>query len=170
MKSNKTSLRFSDLLYRQTLTINNSALEVEIVDVSSCDLSLFPEEAVYWADACVVVYDITNRTSFMQASELLQKVQQLRSQISVVLLGNKSDLEHLRQVTILFLIERRPLVDNVHRKLDWNLKFPHQTLKCFGNLFYGAVTSIIAATVVEKKGSKDRRTSRANCPYGHTQI
>lgn len=100
LKSTDGFVLFADLLYRQTLTINNSALEVEIVDVSSCDISLFPEEAVYWADACVVVYDITNRTSFMQASELLQKVQQLRSQISVVLLGNKSDLEHLRQVNI----------------------------------------------------------------------
>lgn len=108
MKSNNPTLLFSDLLYRQTLTINNSALEVEIVDVSSCDLSLFPEEAVYWADACVVVYDITNRTSFMQASELLQKVQQLRSQISVVLLGNKSDLEHLRQVTNHSIFNRTP--------------------------------------------------------------
>lgn len=126
----------SDLLYRQTLTINNSALEVEIVDVSSCDLSLFPEEAVYWADACVVVYDITNRTSFMQASELLQKVQQLRSQISVVLLGNKSDLEHLRQVNILFLIERRwQCPSEARARLEFKISTLHQTLKCFGNLF-----------------------------------
>ncbi|CAH1369051.1 hypothetical protein MTP99_010544 [Tenebrio molitor] len=88
----------TDLLYRQTLTVNNSALEVEIVDVCSCDLSLFPEEAIYWADACVVVYDITNRTSMTHAAELLQRVLQLRTQMPIVLLGNKSDLEHLRQV------------------------------------------------------------------------
>lgn len=80
------------------MTVNNSALEVEIVDVCSCDLSLFPEEAIYWADACVVVYDITNRTSMTHAAELLQRVLQLRTQMPIVLLGNKSDLEHLRQV------------------------------------------------------------------------
>lgn len=80
--------------------MNNSALEVEIVDVCSCDLSLFPEEAIYWADACVVVYDITNRTSMTHAAELLQRVLQLRSQMPIVLLGNKSDLEHLRQVRL----------------------------------------------------------------------
>ncbi|XP_019876464.1 ras-related and estrogen-regulated growth inhibitor-like protein isoform X2 [Aethina tumida] len=88
----------TDLLYRQTLTINNTALDVEIVDVCSCDMQVFPEEAIYWADACVVVYDITCRTSFQQATDMLQRVLQLRTQIPTVLLGNKADLEHLRQV------------------------------------------------------------------------
>lgn len=95
---------FSDLLYRQTLTINNTALEVEIVDVCSCDLEQFPEEAIYWADAAVVVYDITCRTSYTQATEMLQKVLQLRPQIPTVLLGNKADLEHLRKVCIIIIL------------------------------------------------------------------
>lgn len=86
------------MLYRQTLTINNSPIEVEIVDVCSCDLEAFPEEAIYWADAAIVVYDITCRASFNQATEMLQKVLQLRSQLPTVLLGNKADLEHLRKV------------------------------------------------------------------------
>lgn len=89
----------SDLLYRQTLTLNNSSLEVEIVDVCSCDIKAFPEEAIYWADACVVVYDITCRNSFNQASDMLQRVLNLRSQMTTILLGNKADLEHLRQVS-----------------------------------------------------------------------
>lgn len=88
----------TDLLYRQTLTLNNSSLEVEIVDVCSCDIKAFPEEAIYWADACVVVYDITCRNSFNQASDMLQRVLNLRSQMTTILLGNKADLEHLRQV------------------------------------------------------------------------
>ncbi|XP_044752379.1 ras-related and estrogen-regulated growth inhibitor-like protein [Coccinella septempunctata] len=88
----------TDLLYRQTLTVNSIPLEVEVVDVCSCELSLFPEEAIYWADACVVVYDITCRDSLTHAAELLQRVAQLRSQMPIVLLGNKCDLEHLRQV------------------------------------------------------------------------
>ncbi|CAH0557644.1 unnamed protein product [Brassicogethes aeneus] len=87
-----------DLLYRQTLTVNNASLDVEIVDVCSCDMQMFPEEAIHWADACVIVYDITCRTSFNQASDMLQRVLQLRTQIPTVLLGNKADLEHLRQI------------------------------------------------------------------------
>lgn len=92
-------LSIPDLLYRQTLNVNNSMLEVEIVDVCSCELS-FPEEAIYWADACIVVYDVTSRDSLNHAVELLQRIQQLRTQILTVLLGNKCDLEHLREVSI----------------------------------------------------------------------
>ncbi|KAK9873677.1 hypothetical protein WA026_023615 [Henosepilachna vigintioctopunctata] len=88
----------TDLLYRQTLNVNNFRLDVEVVDVCSCEHSLFPEEAVNWADACVIVFDITNRESLTYASELLHTVIQLRSQMPIVLLGNKCDLEHLRQV------------------------------------------------------------------------
>ncbi|XP_060517439.1 ras-related and estrogen-regulated growth inhibitor-like protein [Cylas formicarius] len=88
----------TDLLYKQTLTVKNTSLEVEIVDVCSCDLQAFPEEAIHWADAALVVYDITCRESFKQASEMLQKVLEIRNQMPTVLLGNKADLEHLRQV------------------------------------------------------------------------
>lgn len=90
----------TDLLYRQTLVINNAPIEVEVVDVCSCDLARFPEEPIFWADACVVVYDITSKKSLTHATELMQKVHQLRSQhqIPMLLLGNKADLEHLREV------------------------------------------------------------------------
>lgn len=90
----------TDLLYRQTLMINNAPIEVEVVDVCSCDLARFPEEPIFWADACVVVYDITSKKSLTHATELMQKVHQLRSQhqIPMLLLGNKADLEHLREV------------------------------------------------------------------------
>lgn len=90
-----------DLLYRQVMTINNNTMEVEIVDVCSADTEMFPEEPVYWADACVVVYDVTSSSSLKYAADILHQVQQLRTQnqIPVVLLGNKADLEHLREVS-----------------------------------------------------------------------
>lgn len=89
----------TDLLYRQVMTINNNTMEVEIVDVCSADTEMFPEEPVYWADACVVVYDVTSSSSLKYAADILHQVQQLRTQnqIPVVLLGNKADLEHLRE-------------------------------------------------------------------------
>lgn len=94
----------TDLLYKQTLTVNNSTLEVEIVDVCSSGENqdeLLPEEPVYWADACVVVYDVTSASSLKYAADILNQVQQLRTQnqIPTVLLGNKADLEHLREVS-----------------------------------------------------------------------
>lgn len=91
----------TDLLYRQTVTVNNTPLEVEIVDVSGETRdSSFPLEQVQWADACVVVYSITDKQSFQYALEALENFQKLRpgSAVPVTLLANKADLEHLREV------------------------------------------------------------------------
>ncbi|XP_075211528.1 ras-related and estrogen-regulated growth inhibitor-like protein [Lycorma delicatula] len=91
----------TDLLYKQTVMINNTPVEVEIIDVSgeSRDSS-FPVEQVQWADGCVVVYSITDKQSFSYAVEALENLQKLRpvSSVPVTLLGNKADLEHLREV------------------------------------------------------------------------
>lgn len=88
------------------MTINNNTLEVEIVDVCSSDTEIFPEEPIYWADACVVVYDVTSSNSLKYAADILHQVQQLRTQnqIPVVLLGNKADLEHRREVLFLVIL------------------------------------------------------------------
>ena len=56
-----------------------------------------------WADACVVVYSITDKQSFEYAVEALENFQKLRpgSAVPVTLLANKADLEHLREVCIM---------------------------------------------------------------------
>uniref|UniRef100_A0A023F1D8 small monomeric GTPase n=1 Tax=Triatoma infestans TaxID=30076 RepID=A0A023F1D8_TRIIF len=91
----------TDLLYRQTVTINNSPLEVEIIDVSGETRdSNFPVEQIQWADGCVIVYSITDRQSFQYAVDALESIQKLKSVSSVpaTLLANKADLAHLREV------------------------------------------------------------------------
>ncbi|KAK7869136.1 hypothetical protein R5R35_006600 [Gryllus longicercus] len=90
----------TDLLYRQTVTVNSCPLEVEIVDVSgeSRDRGL-PLEAAQWADACVLVYSITDRASFEWALLALAHFRRLRpAGTPTALLANKADLEHLRAV------------------------------------------------------------------------
>jgi len=91
----------TDLLYRQTVTINNSPVEVEIIDVSGDTRdSNFPIEQIQWADGCVIVYSITDRKSFKYATDALEHLQKVKpvSSVPVTLLGNKADLEHLREV------------------------------------------------------------------------
>ncbi|XP_054283641.1 ras-like protein family member 11B isoform X1 [Macrosteles quadrilineatus] len=90
----------TDLLYRQTVTINNTPVEVEIIDVSgdSRDAS-FPTEQVQWADGCLIVYSITDKKSFNYAMDTLDNLQKLRpNSLPVTLMANKADLEHLREV------------------------------------------------------------------------
>ena len=52
------------------------------------------------ADAIVVVYSIVDRRSLKRAQDILDSVSgQTRPNVPVLLLGNKTDLEHLRQVS-----------------------------------------------------------------------
>ncbi|KAJ5066568.1 ras-related protein rab-5c [Anaeramoeba ignava] len=52
------------------------------------------------AYAAVIVYDITNKESFIKAKEWAKELhQQIPEEINIVLVGNKSDLESLRTVS-----------------------------------------------------------------------
>ncbi|XP_045513966.1 ras-related and estrogen-regulated growth inhibitor-like protein isoform X1 [Pieris brassicae] len=98
----------TDLLYRQTVTINGTPIELEVIDVSGSNLEKFPTEQIQWADACLLVYSVTDRTSFEYATEVLNILKKphnsspahnpASSGMPLALLGNKTDLDHLRQV------------------------------------------------------------------------
>lgn len=53
------------------------------------------------ADACILVYDISNRESFEKVQYWIDEVKsKINSEIVTILVGNKSDLEEFRQVTL----------------------------------------------------------------------
>ncbi|XP_041973412.1 ras-like protein family member 11B [Aricia agestis] len=99
----------TDLLYRQTVPINGNSIELEVIDVSGSSLDKFPAEQIQWADACLLVYSVTDRSSFEYAVDILNTLKASSLQGSpahgaspaampVALLANKTDLDHLRQV------------------------------------------------------------------------
>lgn len=92
----------TDLLYRQTVTLDSGLLDIEIVDISA-ENDEFPSEQLQWADACLIVYSITDRSSYEYASRSLGEMRQLQSTPIAYLVGNKADLDHLRQVCLAFL-------------------------------------------------------------------
>lgn len=68
-----------------------------------CNLSLFQKrgclyEHLRWGDAFVVVYSICDKSSFEEAADYLQQLTKLKlpSYYTLLLLGNKSDLDHAR--------------------------------------------------------------------------
>ncbi|EDS36108.1 MRAS2 [Culex quinquefasciatus] len=87
----------TDLLYKQTVTLDSGVLDVEIVDISAENGDDFPVEQIQWADACLVVYSITDRTSYEYAQRSLAELRQLQNSPSAYLIGNKADLDHLRE-------------------------------------------------------------------------
>ncbi|CAK1602841.1 unnamed protein product [Parnassius mnemosyne] len=101
----------TDLLYRQTVPINGTPIELEVIDVSGSNADKFPAEQIQWADACLLVYSVTDRSSFDYATEVLNTLKRTPtngspahgpgaspSTMPLALLGNKTDLDHLRQV------------------------------------------------------------------------
>lgn len=87
----------SDMLYKCVLQLDGIPQPVEIMDTSaSCDES--SDAHLQWADAFVVVYSITDKDSFQWAVSTIQELSERRPSARVLLLGNKSDLGHLREV------------------------------------------------------------------------
>ncbi|XP_036391727.1 ras-related and estrogen-regulated growth inhibitor-like protein [Megalops cyprinoides] len=94
-------------LYRKRLSIDGRQLNLEVfdpcsqVEESRCIL----EEPVEWADGFVVVYNISDRTSFLNAKNILRQIREARTEsckgeleVPICLVGNKQDLCHARQV------------------------------------------------------------------------
>ena len=53
------------------------------------------------ADCCVLVYDITNKTSFKECKDYYKNeiINNCKNKIKVILVGNKTDLENQRKIT-----------------------------------------------------------------------
>lgn len=95
----------TDLLYKQTVTLESGLLDVEIVDISAENDDSFPVEQIQWADACIIVYSITDRSSYDYAVKSLGELRQLQTSPSSYLVANKADLDHLREVSNLISLK-----------------------------------------------------------------
>ncbi|XP_055588098.1 ras-related and estrogen-regulated growth inhibitor-like isoform X1 [Uranotaenia lowii] len=93
-----------DFLYRHSVIYDNITNEVEILDTSRCDVikrgCLY--EHLRWGDAFVVVYSICDKGSFEEAADYLIQLTKLKlpSYYTILLLGNKSDLDHAREISV----------------------------------------------------------------------
>ncbi|XP_008198554.1 ras-related and estrogen-regulated growth inhibitor isoform X2 [Tribolium castaneum] len=91
----------SDFLYRHNVTFDNVTTEVEILDTSKCANGCLYEH-IRWGEAFVIVYSVSDRHSFHEAQEILSQLAKLKlpSYYTSLLLGNKRDLDHSRQICV----------------------------------------------------------------------
>ncbi|KAJ8396713.1 hypothetical protein AAFF_G00015510 [Aldrovandia affinis] len=94
-------------LYRKRLSIDGRQLNLEVFDpcAQSAESRCILEEPVDWADGFIVVYNISDRTSFLNAKNILRQIKEARTEnskgeveVPIYLVGNKQDLCHARQV------------------------------------------------------------------------
>ncbi|KAJ8379074.1 hypothetical protein AAFF_G00231650 [Aldrovandia affinis] len=97
----------SECIYRKRLSIDGRQLNLELYDPCSqpCEGKSTLTEQMHWADAFVVVYDISDRSSFHAAEAIVHLIRELRLGVTkrdvdsvVFLVGNKQDLCHVREV------------------------------------------------------------------------
>lgn len=92
----------SDFLYRDHVQFDNVRTEIEILDSTKCEKKGCLYEHIRWGEAFVIVYAVNNRNSFHEAQETLNLLNKLKlpSYYTCLLLGNKKDLEHCREVCV----------------------------------------------------------------------
>ncbi|XP_030644289.1 ras-related and estrogen-regulated growth inhibitor-like protein [Chanos chanos] len=97
----------TECIYRKRLSIDGRQVNLELYDPcsQSCDEKSTLNDQIHWADGFVVVYDISDRSSFLTATAIIHLIRELnlgtpkRDADSVVfLVGNKQDLCHIREV------------------------------------------------------------------------
>ncbi|XP_074594948.1 ras-related and estrogen-regulated growth inhibitor-like protein [Brevipalpus obovatus] len=93
-----------DILYKKDYRADDITASLEILDISgkqkySCREL---EENILWANGFVVLYDISDRDSLIEAQVYLETINSIRSiaQTPIILIANKRDLEAGREVPI----------------------------------------------------------------------
>ncbi|KAI1301227.1 Ras-related and estrogen-regulated growth inhibitor-like protein [Halotydeus destructor] len=76
--------------------------EMEIMDTSGLKTGQLLYDQISWADAFVIVYSVCETKSFEHARYLLETISVLKGpkRPPTILIGNKRDLEHCRQVAV----------------------------------------------------------------------
>ncbi|KAH3743736.1 Rab GTPase [Pelomyxa schiedti] len=84
------------------ITLDGSKISLQLWDTAGQERFRAISPAYYrGADAALLVYDITKRDSFASMTRWLTELKEnVDHSLTIVLIGNKSDLHHLREVSI----------------------------------------------------------------------
>ncbi|XP_046666964.1 ras-related and estrogen-regulated growth inhibitor [Homalodisca vitripennis] len=86
----------ADTRYKHEVLVDGEPVLFEILDTCPKNDEELPQsESLSWADGCLLVYAITDRRSF----NYVRRARQALSDLPLVLVGNKADMVHLRQVS-----------------------------------------------------------------------
>ncbi|XP_057313713.1 ras-related and estrogen-regulated growth inhibitor-like protein [Hydractinia symbiolongicarpus] len=89
-----------DTTITRSIEIADRAINLHLRDTTGTDWMKSATNVVNWSSALIIVYSITDRGSFLVANHILEIIHKLKPLNSgcTLLLGNKNDLKHLRQV------------------------------------------------------------------------
>ncbi|KAI8372719.1 rab protein 6 [Radiomyces spectabilis] len=111
----------------KTMYLDDRTIRLQLWDTAGQERfrSLIPSY-IRDSSVCVVVYDITNRNSFVNTSRWIDDVRAERgTDVIIVLVGNKTDLNDKRQVTV---------EDGEKKAKDYNIMFVETSAKAGYNV------------------------------------
>ncbi|XP_029317380.1 ras-related and estrogen-regulated growth inhibitor-like protein [Cottoperca gobio] len=97
----------SECIYRKRLSVDGKQINLQLYDPCSqaCEGKSTVNEQIHWADGFIVVYDISDRSSFLTAKAIVHLIRELHLRTAkrnvdslIFLVGNKQDLCHVREV------------------------------------------------------------------------
>ncbi|XP_055047335.2 ras-related and estrogen-regulated growth inhibitor-like protein [Misgurnus anguillicaudatus] len=97
----------TECIYRKRMSVDGRQLNLELYDpcTQPCEGKTTLKEQIHWADGFVVVYDISDRSSFLTATAMVHLIREIRVGVAkrdtdsaIFLVGNKQDLCHVREV------------------------------------------------------------------------
>ncbi|KAK3593844.1 hypothetical protein CHS0354_011445 [Potamilus streckersoni] len=92
----------SECKYKHSAIVDGENTAFEILDTRSLSGDCGAREDVLrWADGFMLVYSVVCRKTFEVLRDLHKKIEEFRrgTTVPIVIVGNKSDLAHMRQVT-----------------------------------------------------------------------
>ncbi|XP_063402373.1 ras-related and estrogen-regulated growth inhibitor-like [Mytilus trossulus] len=88
--------------YKYSAVIDGETVTIEVLDtISDKDDCGGRDDVLKWADGYMLVYTVVSRKSFDSLYELKKKIDDIKkgSTVPIIVVGNKCDLAHMRQVT-----------------------------------------------------------------------
>ncbi|EFA78367.1 Ras GTPase [Heterostelium album PN500] len=89
--------------YRKQVVIDEEACILDILDTAGQEeLTAMRDQWIRSCEGFIIVYTITSRSSFDQVTLFKEQVSRVldKESVPIMLVGNKCDLEHLREVTL----------------------------------------------------------------------
>eukprot|EP00795_Rhopilema_esculentum_P005105 gene5105-224_t len=147
-----------DSRFQREIFLADTRIALDVKDTSKMYWMTEPKKLINWASAIIVVYSVTSRQSFLDAEKILQMIHESKplEQGCTLLLGNKEDLGHLREVSSK---EGKRL--SVHYGVRFN---EVSAAEGYENVYNTIMKLLVEALVVEKAKQHDasRRLSISN--------
>lgn len=97
----------TECIYRKRLSMDGRQINLELYDPCSqaCEGKSTLNDQIHWADGFMVIYDISDRSSFLAAKAIIHLIRDAHLggnkrdvDPALFLVGNKQDLCHMREV------------------------------------------------------------------------